>query len=194
MTDPALAPLAHWQNFYVIIGAAAGALTGLQFVVMALVGDMGQRSSTAEIDAFATPTIVHFVVSLWLSAALSAPWNGLTSVAVLLGLTGIVGIGYAIVVTRRAHKQTGYKPVFEDWLWHAALPVVGYGALFCASLALGSYEVIALFVVGAVALLLLFIGIHNAWDTVTWLTVKRTASLPATTATDAYPAKSEPPD
>jgi len=28
-----------------------------------------------------------------------------------------------------------------------------------------------LFVIGAAALLLLFIGIHNAWDTVTYLTV-----------------------
>lgn len=30
-----------------------------------------------------------------------------------------------------------------------------------------------LFVIGATAILLLFIGIHNAWDTVTYITVGR---------------------
>ena len=191
MTDPALAPLADWQNYYVIIGGAAGALTGLQFVVIALVADLGQRSSEAQIDAFATPTIVHFVASLWIAAALSAPWHGLTPVAVLLGFTGFAGVVYAVVVTRRAHRQKGYKPVFEDWLWHAALPVLGYGALCVASLMLMRYEQGALFVIGGVALLLVFIGIHNAWDTVTWLTVHRPGNVPPTTATDAYPARSE---
>jgi hypothetical protein len=32
--------LAGWENFYVIVGSSAGALIGLQFVVMALVADM----------------------------------------------------------------------------------------------------------------------------------------------------------
>jgi len=34
--EPAGPLLAQWQNFYVIAGSSAGALTGLQFVVMAL--------------------------------------------------------------------------------------------------------------------------------------------------------------
>ena len=178
MTDPALAPLVRWSNFYVIVGAAAGSLTGLQFVVIALVADVGQRSSNAEIDAFATPTIVHFVVALWLSALLSAPWNELSSAAAMVAITGLAGLVYAIIVIRRAHRQTGYKPVFEDWLWHAMLPVTGYSALLGSGLALMRYERTALFTIGGVALLLVFIGIHNAWDTVTWITVRRANGLP----------------
>jgi hypothetical protein len=178
MVDPALAPLVRWENFYVIVGGAAGALTGLQFVVIALVADVGQRSTNAEIDAFATPTIVHFVVALWLSALLSAPWNELSSAAIMVALTGVVGLIYAIIVIRRAHRQTGYEPVFEDWLWHAALPVVGYTSLLGAGLTLLRYERAALFTIGGVALLLVFIGIHNAWDTVTWITVRRSNNLP----------------
>lgn len=178
MADPALAPLVRWENFYVVVGGAAGALTGLQFVVIALVADVGQRSSDAEIDAFATPTIVHFVVALWLSALLSAPWNELSSAAIMVALTGLAGLVYAFIVIRRAHRQTGYKPVFEDWLWHAALPVVGYASLLVAGLTLLTYERRALFTIGAVALLLVFIGIHNAWDTVTWITVRRSQGLP----------------
>lgn len=193
MVDPALAPLARWANFYVIVGGAAGALTGLQFVVIALVSDMGQRSSNAEIDAFATPTIVHFVVALWLSAFLSAPWNELSSAAIMVALTGLAGLIYAIIVIRRAHRQTGYEPVFEDWLWHAALPVVAYGSLLGAGVSLLRYERVALFVIGGVTLLLVFIGIHNAWDTVTWITVRRSNGLPISGATPKAAAKPSAP-
>jgi hypothetical protein len=53
--------LGGWENFYVIVGSSAGALIGLQFVVMALVSDMPRTPNQAQTGhAFATPTIVHF--------------------------------------------------------------------------------------------------------------------------------------
>jgi hypothetical protein len=61
--------------------------------------------------------------------------------------------------------------VFEDWLWHAVLPLIAYAVLLIAAIVLRSYPQRVLFVVGATALLLLFIGIHNAWDTVTYIAV-----------------------
>jgi hypothetical protein len=63
--------------------------------------------------------------------------------------------------------------VFEDWLWHTIIPFVLYGVLFVASMLLGSHEIVALFVIAAAALSLLFTGIHNAWDTVTYIVVER---------------------
>jgi len=63
--------LGGWQNFYVIVGSSAGALIGLQFVVMALVSDMPRTADQAQAGhAFATPTIVPFGTVLLLSAAL----------------------------------------------------------------------------------------------------------------------------
>jgi hypothetical protein len=41
--------------------------------------------------------------------------------------------------------------------------------LAVAALVLLSNPILALFVVGAATVLFLFIGIHNAWDTVTYL-------------------------
>ena len=35
-----MTPLAGWENFYVIVGSSAGALIGLQFVVITLIADM----------------------------------------------------------------------------------------------------------------------------------------------------------
>jgi hypothetical protein len=167
------AALAGWESYYVIVGSSAAALTGLQFVVIALVADVSQRASDDQIGAFGTPSIVHFCVALLTSAALSAPWRRLQSATIVLGIVGLAGLLYAAIVIRRARRQTGYAPVFEDWFWHAALPIVAYGVLFTGGLALVSHEHEALFLVAAATLLLVFIGIHNAWDTVTWLALRR---------------------
>ena len=161
--------LSGWENFYVIVGSSAGALIGLQFVVMALLADMPVRHGQAQAgEAFGTPTIVHFGVALLLSAILSAPWHTVASAAVLWGLLGVCGFVYEIVVVRRMRMQTLYKPVFEDWLFHAFLPFAAYTALAGSAFAARSHAPRALFAVAAASLLLLFVGIHNAWDAVTY--------------------------
>lgn len=164
-----MSPLAGWESFYVVIGSSAAALTGLQFVVMTLVAETRQSNTPETIDAFGTPTIVHFCVALLLSAILSAPWHVLWHVGIAISAIGLAGLVYAGITIRRARRQTGYRPVFEDWLWHAALPAVAYAVLLAAGAVLGRNETPALFTIGAVSLVLVFIGIHNAWDTVTYV-------------------------
>src|SRR5438309_509991 len=101
--------LAAWENYYVIVGSSAAALTGLQFVVMALVSGSQRRAGTNEVSTFSTPTIVHFTAALLIAAILSAPWPALWQAAIALGISGLLGIAYALDVTRRAHKVTLYK-------------------------------------------------------------------------------------
>jgi ABC-type nickel/cobalt efflux system permease component RcnA len=159
-----------WENFYVIVGSSAGALIGLQFVVMTLIaGRSGVRGEAQAGDAFSTPSVVHFGVVLLLSAVISAPWDGIRAVVVLWGGVGLSGIAYSAVVARRMRAQTVYKPVFEDWLFHVLLPIAAYTTLAGSAFAAGSHARTSLFLIGAAALLLLFTGIHNAWDTVTHL-------------------------
>jgi hypothetical protein len=162
-----MTPLAGWENFYVIVGSSAGALIGLQFVVITLVAARS-ASPTAEAGAaFATPSVVHFGTVLLLSAIVSAPWNRIATVAALWGLLGATGIVYEIIVARRMRVQTSYQPVLEDWMFHALLPFAAYAMLAGSAYAAHSHARLALFVVGAATLLLLFVGIHNAWDAVT---------------------------
>jgi hypothetical protein len=118
--------------------------------------------------AFATPTIVHFGAALLLSALLRAPWHAITPVAALWGFIGLSGAAYAVIVARRMRVQTVYQPEFEDWLFHAVLPLAAYAMLALSAFAAPSHTREALFGVGAAALLLLFIGIHNAWDAVAY--------------------------
>ncbi|MGB8129265.1 MAG: hypothetical protein WCG81_05695 [Candidatus Angelobacter sp.] len=68
--------LSEWQNFCVIVGSSAGALIGLQFVVLTLIAAMSRRVGTAEAGAaFSTPNVVHFGSVLLLAGILSAPWE-----------------------------------------------------------------------------------------------------------------------
>jgi len=167
--EAAASPLVAWESFYVIVGSSSAALIGLQFVVIALLAETRTRSSAREIDAFATPTILHFAAALLVSAIVSAPWPTLWSVALALGMCGSVGSAYVGVVIGRARRQTHYQMVLEDWAWHIVLPVLAYVALLGGALVLGRHDVVALFIVAAAALLLLFIGIHNAWNTETFI-------------------------
>lgn len=160
--------LAQWDSFYVIVGSAAGALIGLQFVVMTLIAENPPARSSEAGPAFATPTIIHFSAVLLLSALVRIPWETLEPAAMLWGLMGAAGLLYAVFIVRRMHTQSVYEPVFEDWLFHALLPVTAYAVLTASAFSAPSHTRDALFGIGTAALLLLFIGIHNAWDTVAY--------------------------
>lgn len=193
MTDAIVPPLGGWESYYVIVGSSAAALTGLQFVVMALVADVMRRGSDDQINAFGTPNVVHFSLALLVSATLSAPWHTLGSPAIVLALVGLGGVLYSAIVIRRARRQQGYDPVFEDWLWHVILPILAYAALAGGSVAMPRRPEPALFVIAAATLLLVFVGIHNAWDTVTFIVVTRMGDSARDDAPPIAPATEPPP-
>jgi hypothetical protein len=176
MEQAVLSPLIAWGSFYVIIGSSAAVLTGLQFVVMTLSAGMNARGIDAVTGAFSTPTIVHFCAVLLISAIVSAPWSALSSVGLALGASGVAGIVYVLIVVRRTQRQTVYVPVLEDWLFHTVLPLIAYATLLVAAVFLWSYPTLSLFVIGGVALLLLFVGIHNAWDAAVYVALRRQQS------------------
>ncbi len=168
-----VALLTSWENFYVIIGSASAALTGLMFVEITLIAGTEMQKGNETLGAFGTPTVVHFGVALFVAVLISAPWPALWNVALLLGLIGLGGILYIIIVIQRTRHQMQYQPVMEDWLWHTILPLVSYSGIFVAAFLLMSNPDPALFIVGAATVLFLFIGIHNSWDTVTYVLVVR---------------------
>ncbi|HVR61246.1 MAG TPA: hypothetical protein VMU50_05070 [Polyangia bacterium] len=173
MEAGALSPFASWESFYVIVGSSAAALTGLQFVVMVLGAESNAGATEKTTSAYSTPTIVHFSAVLLLSAILSAPWKRVTSAAVPIGLFGALGVVYTLLVGWHQRKQTEYAPVMEDWIWHMVLPLVAYAATLAGALFVSSDPPPWLFVIGGAALGLLLIGIHNAWDAVTFLALHR---------------------
>src|SRR5262245_44995681 len=139
--------LSGWANFYVIVGTAAGALIGLQFVVMTLVANMPMSQSDSQAgNAYSTPTVVHFGIVLLLSAIGTAPWNEMVAIAVLWGLVGLGGIMYVLLTAWRMRSQTAYKSVFEDRLCHVRLPLAAYASLVVASCVAFVYSRPSLFI------------------------------------------------
>lgn len=158
--------LSAWESFYVIVGSASAVLIGLQFVVIVLGAEMNLSMNDSATRVFGTPTIVHFCAVLFVSLVLSAPWPALGGIGIVLGVCAVAGLVYGVRVIQHARRLTVYTPVLEDWVWHGALPPLAYAALLIAAILLNSRPATAFSVTAGTAILLLFIGIHNSWDSV----------------------------
>ena len=165
--------LTPWSNFYIMTGSSAGALTGLMFVVITLVTGIERSQRTRDgISTFSTPTVAHFGAALLVSAVLSAPWRSLVYPATLLGLAGLYAVVYVLRVWYLTRRFTAYRPDLEDWVWYTILPLVAYGAILVGAIVLPAIPVGALFALAAGVVLLIFIGIRNAWDIVTYIAIE----------------------
>lgn len=173
--------LGDWQNFYVIVGSSAGALIGLTFIVITVAADrMGAATSpTARLTGlrtFITPTAVYFGSGLWVAALMCVPGQTVLTLGACLGITGLAGLLYcATLGGRMARVSLDYQPFLADWIWSVVLPLAAYLSLLAIGGLLHAFPLASLYGVGAATLLLMFIGIHNAWDVVVWITTERHA-------------------
>jgi hypothetical protein len=173
-------PLGAWENFYVIVGSSAGALTGLTFIVITIAADaslpVSPTSRLMGLRAFITPTAVHFGAALWMSALMSIPGHTVLSLTLCLAASGLVGAMYCgYVASLMLDQRFGYEPVLSDWVWSLLLPLVTYLSLLVAAGLVRAHTLVALYTVAGVSLLLVLMGLHNAWDVVVWITAERHA-------------------
>ncbi|MEO7202316.1 MAG: hypothetical protein ABI431_05915 [Candidatus Tumulicola sp.] len=154
-----------------MIGSSAAALTGLMFVVITLVNNEQRKRNPNGIATFSTPTVLHFCAALFVAAIVSAPWRSLTWVAAFIAAFGAYGSIFSIYVMYRARRLHEYRADIEDWTWFVVLPILAYVAMFGAGLGLLWKPAQFLFVLGGATVFLIFIGIRNAWDVVTFLAV-----------------------
>lgn len=168
-----LSSLTEWESFYVIVGSSAAGLTGLTFVVIALAAD-ARRVNTTGLSAFLTPTVVHFGSVLALSAFLSMPHPGFMSLSIGWGAGAVAGLIYVGNIVSRMRRNAGdYIPVREDWLWHVILPTLVYVFLLAMAFTVWRHPEQSLYGVGLLSVLVLFIGIHNAWDIAVYISVNQ---------------------
>ena len=165
--------LTGWENFYIIIGSSAAALTGLMFVVITLTAERRGTDDRPGLDAFASPTVLHFCAVLLVAAILTTPGHTTASLSFCLIAVGLGGIAYSTSIILRIRREKAYAPVTSDWVWHILLPLVAYVCLLGSAAVFWVSAAAALYSVAAGALLLLYIGIHNAWDAATWMAVHK---------------------
>jgi hypothetical protein len=173
-----LSLLSNWQNFYMLIGTAAATLTGLMFVATTLVAGIDTHVPTANAgtSAYSTPTVVQFGIVLLLAGILSAPWQTYSILSMLLGVLGLGMVFYSIIVLRRIRRVPYYQSTLEDWLWYMTFPLFANILLIVSALVLPKNPSSALYILGSAMMLLLLVGIRNAWDMVTFLAIERSHS------------------
>jgi len=157
-----------WSNYYYLIGSAAAGLIGLLFVVMTLTAGVDRSRARRAQALYMTPTIVHFGAVFTMSAVTMAPGLGLKGAAVVFGLVALLGLacaGRALIGFRR--PRTGEPPHWSDFWLYAALPTALYFGLVVASAGVWAQEAWATLALAGLLLLLLLLGIRNAWDLVT---------------------------
>ncbi len=149
--------LSQWQNFFIIMGTATATLTGLMFVVTTLIAGIDAHLSTlnAAVSAYNTPTVVQFATVLLLAGILSAPWQTLSSLSLLLGLVGLGMVFYSIIVMRRMRRVPDYQSTLEDWLWYLVFPLLAHVLLIVAALVLPKNPAPILYIIGLAMILLL---------------------------------------
>jgi hypothetical protein len=159
-----------------MMGSSAAALTGLMFVVITLVTDAIRNRPRPEdgLSTFSTPTVYHFCAALLTSGILLAPWHSLWVPGTAIALLGLVGTIYIGRIAMRTWSLSSYRADIDDWIWYSVLPCIAYLAILGSGLFLAHSPRIVLFALAASTFLLVFIGIRNAWDVVTYLAIRPT--------------------
>ena len=160
--------LHEWHEFYLLMGSAAAALTGLLFVVVSIGPHVVGSRDPAGVRAFVTPIVVHFTSVGVVSALMLMPPMTAPVLAILLAVGGVGVLIYLLAI--RVHKHWRKNQLgTEDWIAYVAVPVIAYLIILAASMAIWR-ELTAGFVsLAAATMLLLVIGIRNAWDLVIWM-------------------------
>jgi hypothetical protein len=158
-----------WENFYMMAGTAAATLAGLLFVVITLSVSLAATPAARGVHAFVTPVLVHFGGVLFLSLVLLAPWPSPWPLGLILGLGGLAGIAYAGLVTRLVRKLDFVSLDARDWIAYAGAPALANVGLLAGGAGLIAEKSFAPYPVAGAVMLLLFVGILDAWDLTLWI-------------------------
>jgi hypothetical protein len=158
---------AGWENFYLTIGSAAGALIGLLFVVATLTGGLGADKAELGARIYLSPTVSHFAVVLAASAITAAPRLDPRVTAGLLAAAGLWGLVYSANVARMLHRREGpVPPHWTDFWCYGCAPGVFYLVQIFSTIGIAVRVAWAPDALAAGLLALLLLTIRNAWDLV----------------------------
>jgi hypothetical protein len=166
--------LMQWRNFYALIGGASATLVALIFVAASFGAEVFTRKGQAGIRSFLSPTVVHFTAILVICLLASMPTATWVLLGALLGGVGAIGLAYSGWVGRRMMKHGIVASIDTiDRLWYALLPIPAYFLVVGAGVGLWERSGQSLEILAAALIVLLLIGIRNAWDMTVWIIDRR---------------------
>ncbi len=154
--------LHDWHDLFVVIGAASGGLLGAIFVVASIGSGFLTKRHAAATRVFLTPTVIHMATVMFGCALAVVPSLERISFGVMFGLGGLIGLIYSCAIGLNVKRRRAIDA--EDRIWYAALPILGYAAVAAAALLVLWRKPAGLEILAAALVLLLAVGIRNAWD------------------------------
>ncbi len=154
--------LHDWHEFFIAIGAASAGLLGAMFVVASIGSGFLTKKHAAATRVFLTPTVIHLATVMFACALTVVPTLERVSFGVVFGLGGLIGLIYSCEIGLNVKRRREIDA--EDRIWYAALPVLGYAAIAVAGLLALLGKPAGLEILAAALVLLLAVGIRNAWD------------------------------
>jgi len=177
------ASLAMWHDFYTLIGAASATLVALIFVAASIGAGVFTRAHQAGIRSFLSPTVVHFTAILVICLFAIVPTQTWFTMGALLVCSGAAGLAYSAWVWRRMTRYGIIGTIDAiDRLWYAQLPKPAYLLIVVAGVAFWQKSLVGLDLLAASQILLLLIGIRNAWDMTVWIIDRRQPPAPDPTS------------
>src|SRR5215469_6877218 len=120
-----LSELLHeWHDFYVLLGTASATLVGLMFVAASIGSTVFNEEHAAALQAFITPTVVHFAAALFAALVIMIPehtWHSLGALLAVGGLAGTIYSGQVLVQLIVRHR---FNVDVIDRMFYALIPLV----------------------------------------------------------------------
>jgi hypothetical protein len=166
--------LAQWRDFYTLLGAASATLVGLLFVAASVGVSAFSSGRRAASRIFLSASVVHFSSLLAASLIVMVPGLSWRSFGMMIAACGMVGLGYYVLTWRdMLHDGLAKRIDWDDHIWYAVMPVIGYLCETAAGVTLMARWPLACDALAASLGLLLIIGLHNAWDITLWSITRR---------------------
>lgn len=166
-----------WEYFYSMVGQAAATLIGLMFVIVTLAATLFGKLRRERIDSavkvYLTPTLVHFGAALLVALIALIPEESSKPVLVGLAVCGLAGLAYVAVtgIGISSSRQPLLDP--SDRSAHAAyvpVPAIAYLLIVVSSVLALAGRPFPRLAVGVAAVILLGVGIRNAWGMALFVT------------------------
>jgi hypothetical protein len=170
--------LHEWHDFYVLIGTASATLIGLMFVAMSIGTTVFNERDRAALEAFITPTVVHFAAALFASLVIMIPEHRWESLGALLGIGGLAGLVYTGRVLVQLIIRHRFAVDMVDRMYYAVIPLIGYLLTLSAAVLDFLHVAAGEYVMAAALLTLLLAGLRNAWDMMLWIMIKVPGGAP----------------
>jgi hypothetical protein len=163
-----------WHDLFMLFGTASATLIGLLFVATSVGSSFFSQSRHLGLRSFLSPSVVLFACVLVASLIVLCPLHNWGALGLLIGSDGLLGLVYALIVLRRMIRHGMTATIdWEDRIFYAALPAVGYAIVIGAGATLSLRMELGCDILAIAMGVLLLIGVRNAWDMTVWAVIKQ---------------------